>query len=106
VAASAAHLPPVSTLFAAFLGINPVSNLLRPSGVLHTLPRRSVNVLTGKQFFPHLISQPFHHGLITVFTAAAAMALVAAVVSLLRGGQYYFQEPSAPAAAPQRAKVR
>jgi MFS family permease len=106
VAASVAHLPPVSTLFAAFLGINPVSNLLRPSGVLHTLPPHSVNVLTGKEFFPHLISQPFHHGLITVFTAATAMALVAALVSLLRGGQYYFEEPSAQAAAPQQAKVR
>jgi MFS family permease len=106
VAASVAHLPPVSTLFAAFLGINPVSNLLRPSGVLHTLPPHSVNVLTGKEFFPHLISQPFHHGLITVFTAATAMALVAALVSLLRGGQYYFEEPSAQVAAPQQAKVR
>ena len=68
VAAGVAHLPPVSTLFAAFLGINPVSNLLRPSGVLHTLPAHNVSVLTGKEFFPHLISQPFHHGLIIVFT--------------------------------------
>jgi MFS family permease len=106
VAAGAAHLPPVSTLFAAFLGINPVGNLLRPSGVLRTLPPHNVRVLTGKEFFPHLISQPFHHGLITVFTAAAAMALIAAVVSLLRGGQYYFEERPAQAAPPQQARMR
>ena len=106
VAAGVAHLPPVSNLFAAFLGINPVSNLLRPSGVLHTLPAHSVGVLTGKQFFPHLISQPFHHGLITVFTAATAMALVATVVSLLRGGQYYFEEPAAQPATPEQARAR
>ncbi|HUK71679.1 MAG TPA: MFS transporter [Streptosporangiaceae bacterium] len=106
VAAGVAHLPPVSTLFAAFLGINPVSNLLRPSGVLHTLPPHNVAVLTGKEFFPHLISQPFHHGLITVFTAATAMALLAALVSLLRGAQYYFDEPPAQPAPPATTGVR
>jgi hypothetical protein len=50
-------------------------------------------VLTGNQFFPHLISAPFHHGLIIVFSAAAAMSLIGAAVSLLRGGQFYYTEP-------------
>ena len=99
VATSVAHLPPVSTLFAAFLGINPIGNLLRPSGVLHVLPRHSVDVLTGKEFFPHLVSQPFHHGLITVFTAATAMALTAMLVSLFRGARYYFDGPPSARAA-------
>jgi len=98
VATNVAHLPPVSTLFAAFLGLNPIGNLLKPSGVLPALPRHNAAVLTGKEFFPHLVSQPFHHGLIIVFTAAAVMALTAAVVSLMRGAQYYFDEPE-PAAA-------
>ncbi|HKB31533.1 MAG TPA: MFS transporter, partial [Streptosporangiaceae bacterium] len=106
VAAGVAHLPPVSTLFAAFLGVNPVGNLLRPSGVLHTLPPHSVSVLTGMEFFPHLITQPFHHGLIIVFTAATALALVAALVSLLRGGQYYFDERPAPAEIAGSASTR
>jgi MFS family permease len=106
VAARVAHLPPVSTLFAAFLGINPISNLLKPSGVMQTLPHHNVAVLTGKEFFPHLISQPFHHGLIIVFTAATTMALVAALVSLMRGAQYYFDEPSAQTAPPAGATVR
>ena len=52
-------------------------------------------MLTGNQFFPHLISGPFHHGLIIVFIAAALMSLTGAVVSLLRGGQFYYGEEAA-----------
>ncbi|MGH3671536.1 MAG: MFS transporter, partial [Pseudonocardiaceae bacterium] len=85
VAAGAAHLPPVSTLFAAFLGANPIGHLLEPTGVLAHLPAPQVAVLTGTRFFPQLISAPFHHGLVIVFTAAAIMATIAALASLLRG---------------------
>jgi MFS family permease len=95
-AAQAAHLPPVSALFSALLGYNPVRTLLEPSGVLQSLPHASVAVLTGREFFPHLIAGPFHHGLVIVFTAAAAMALIGALVSALRGGQFYYEEPPAP----------
>ena len=84
-AAQVAKLPPVSTLFAAFLGDNPVQHLLAPTGVLPTLSRQSTEVLTGTTFFPQVISGPFHHGLTVVFLAAAVMAGTAAVVSLLRG---------------------
>ena len=96
VAAHVAHLPPVSTMFAALLGYNPVGHLLAPSGALARLPARNVAVLTGKQFFPHLISGPFHHGLIIVFTAAACMSLIGAVISLLRGKQFYYDGPDGP----------
>ncbi len=89
VASHLSHLPPVSTLFAAFLGYNPVRNLLAPTGALGTLPPHNVAVLTGTQFFPHLISGPFHHGLVIVFSAAVAMSLVGAFVSLLRGRPSY-----------------
>ena len=82
---SIAHLPPVSTIFSAMLGYNPVQNLLSQAGVLNTLPARNVATLTSKQFFPHLISGPFHHGLMIVFTAAALMAVCGAAVSWLRG---------------------
>jgi MFS family permease len=84
-AASIAHLPPVSTVFAAMLGYNPVQNLLAPTGLLHTLPAANVATLTGKTFFPNLISAPFHHGLTIVFTAAALMSLAGAAVSWMRG---------------------
>ena len=84
-AAGVAGLPPVSTLFATFLGENPIGHLLAPTGVLNTLHTSQVGVLTGTRFFPELVSGPFHQGLVTVFTAAAVMAAISAVCSLLRG---------------------
>jgi MFS family permease len=95
VAAHIGHLPPVSTMFAALLGYNPVQNLLAPTGLLHTLPAHNVAVLTGRQFFPSLISGPFHHGLVIVFSAAAIMSVTGAIVSLLRGKQFYFDDSDA-----------
>jgi MFS family permease len=95
-ATAIAHLPPVSTVFAAMLGYNPVANLLAPSGLLHTLPAANVATLTGRRFFPTLISGPFHHGLMIVFTAAALMALCGAAVSWMRG-----KKPEAASAEPQ-----
>ena len=85
VAGGVASLPPVSTLFATFLGNNPISHLLAPSGVLNTLPAHNVRALTGNEFFPRLVSGPFHHGLVIVFSAAAIMSVVAAIASVLRG---------------------
>jgi MFS family permease len=76
------NLPPVGSLFAAFLGVNPVASLLGPSGALAHLPKENAATLTGQQFFPNLISDPFHQGLVVVFGAAALMMLVAAVASL------------------------
>ncbi len=93
LAAHAASLPPVSTLFASFLGYNPIGSLLRPSGVLGRLRKPDAAVLTSKEYFPHLISGPFHHGLVIVFSVAIAMSLAGAVVSLLRGGQFYYDAP-------------
>ncbi|MET7397409.1 MFS transporter [Dactylosporangium sp. NPDC005572] len=85
VAADVASLPPVSTLFAAFLGSNPVEHLLGPSGALTALPTGGRAVLTGREFFPSLIAAPFHQGLVVVFTAATAMTLLAAAASFARG---------------------
>ncbi len=96
IADKVSHLPPVSTVFAALLGYNPVQHLLGPSGVLRRLPAHNVAVLTGRHFFPAMIAGPFHHGLVIVFTAAAIMSVVGALVSLLRGKQFYYDE-SAPA---------
>jgi MFS family permease len=90
VAHQVATLPPVSSLFAAFLGENPVAHLLGTggAGVLSSLPQANQRVLTGREFFPDLISGPFHHGLIVVFGAATGLAVLGALASLLRGGRY------------------
>ena len=57
-------------------------------------------MLTGRQFFPHLISAPFHHGLVIVFTAAAIMSVTGALVSLLRGKQFYYDDKVPPVTGP------
>ena len=87
VAHQIAGLPPVASLFAAVLGVNPVQHLLQAAGALSGLPAASQRALTGRHFFPALISGPFHHGLVIVFAAAAGLAAVAAVASLMRGGR-------------------
>jgi EmrB/QacA subfamily drug resistance transporter len=80
-----AALPPVSSLFATFLGVNPVDHLLASSHALDSLPGADVAVLTGNTFFPQLISGPFQRGLAVVFAAAALMSVAAAAASFLRG---------------------
>ena len=89
-AARLAALPPVSIMFAALLGYNPISTLLGPA--LAKLPASHAAYLTGHTFFPSLISAPFQHGLDIAFDFAIAACLVAAVASLLRGGRYVHDE--------------
>ncbi|HSC49731.1 MAG TPA: MFS transporter [Gaiellaceae bacterium] len=84
-------LPPVATLFASFLGYNPMQTLLGPH-VLGSLPASQAHELTGRSFFPQLISGPFHSALVYAFVFAALACVVAAVASLLRGGKYHHQE--------------
>ncbi len=98
-AARISHLPPVATLFASFLGFNPVKTLLGPH-VLHGLPPADVHALTGRSFFPQLISSPFHSALVYAFVFAIAACLVAAFASLLRGGKYVHEEATSPPGAP------
>jgi MFS family permease len=85
VADQVAGLPPVGSLFAAFLGFNPIQELLAPSGVLGQLPAANVATLTGGKFFPGLISGPFHEGLFAAFLAALVLTLVGALASALQG---------------------
>jgi MFS family permease len=99
VAQQIGGLPPVGSLFAAFLGYNPMQSLLGPTGTLSQIPPANAATLTGKEFFPQLISQPFHHGLVVVFTAAALMMLVGALASLFRGGKYVHDDGTLSSAA-------
>jgi hypothetical protein len=87
----------VGSLFAAFLGYNPIRTLLGPATLEGLSPAQAAN-LTGTSFFPRLIAEPFKHGLAIVFLAALAMSLVAAAASWLRGGRYVHEEPEASGA--------
>jgi MFS family permease len=89
---TAAHLPPVSILFAAFLGYNPIERLLGPHA-LAALSVQSRATLTGTSFFPHLISAPFRSGLHEAFAFAIVACLIAAGASLMRGGRYHYTAP-------------
>ncbi|MET7568322.1 MFS transporter [Streptomyces sp. NPDC005492] len=100
VAAQVGGLPPVSSLFAAQLGVNPVHHLLQPSGVLAHLTAAQQETLTGSEFFPTLISGPFHSGLVIVFAFGATLALLAAIASFLRGTG---TRPTAKFPAPREA---
>ncbi|MGB9112152.1 MAG: MFS transporter [Acidimicrobiales bacterium] len=106
IPAAAAHrasaLPPVASLFAAFLGYNPIRTLLGSS--LRGVSAAKVHYLTGRSFFPRLIASPFHSGLVEAFTFAVAACLIAAAASWLRGARYYHEDTLVreKTAAPQR----
>jgi hypothetical protein len=86
-AAHVAHLPPVSVLFAAFLGYNPIQQLV-PSAALRSVSPADYHALTGRSFFSQLISGPFRSGLHEAFLFAIIACLVAAVASWSRGARY------------------
>jgi EmrB/QacA subfamily drug resistance transporter len=89
-AARVSHLPPVATLFASLLGFNPIQQLLGPS--VHHLSAAHQQFLTGRSFFPNLISGPFHHGLEVAFIFSVFACLIAGWASWLRGGKYHYED--------------
>jgi MFS family permease len=104
-AAKVAALPPTATVFGAFLGYNPIASLLGPTGVLAHLPHAQAAYLTGRSFFPDLISAPFTSGLHEAFDFAIAACLIAAAASWLRGKPSTHPD-SGPAPAPSPAAAR
>ena len=92
VAPTAAHLvanePPIGSLFSAFLGFNPIKELLGPTGALQHLSAHQAAYVTGRSFFPSLIEQPFANGLHLAFDFAAGATLIAVVASAARGRRY------------------
>jgi EmrB/QacA subfamily drug resistance transporter len=91
IAHQVANAPPVGYLFAAFLGKNPLQTVI-PASVLQALPPDQAAAITSRTFFPQLISQSFHHGLMVVLSFSIAMCLIAAGASWLRGGKYVYRE--------------
>jgi MFS family permease len=97
------HLPPVGSLFAAFLGYNPMQILLGHATLSH-LPPATAHYLTSRAFFPHLISAPFSKGLTEAFAFAAGVCALGAVASLLRGGKYHHTEQLTVGGPPLKAE--
>jgi MFS family permease len=85
---SVANEPPIGSLFSAFLGYNPIKQLLGPTGELQKLPAHQAAYITGRSFFPKLIEQPFASGLHLAFTFAAVATAIAVIASAFRGRRY------------------
>lgn len=88
LAIKAGSLPPVGSLFASFLGINPVHALLGSAVTTAHHP----SYLLGRSFFPSLLEGPFSTGLHEAFGFAIVAALISAFASTLRGGRYVHGE--------------
>ncbi len=82
-ATTISHLPPIGVLFSAFLGYNPMQQLLGP--LLNQLPATHAAYVTGREFFPNLITGPFHDGLGVAFGFAIAASVIGAIASALTG---------------------
>jgi len=105
---AAAHVmanePPIGSLFSAFLGYNPIKELLGPTGALQQLPAHQAAYITSRSFFPNLISEPFAGGMHLAFTFAAFVTLIAAVASALRGKRYFYTPVATEPARDELAK--
>ena len=98
----ASHLPPISTLFSAFLGYSPVQHLIGPQIIHHLSPAQQA-VVNGRSFFPSLITAPFRSGLHAAFDFSIVACLIAAAASWTRGTKYVHVEPSTAASSVELA---
>ena len=85
IATGVANAPPVASLFAAFLGYNPMGELI-PADALHALTAAQQATITGPHFFPELLAGPFMVGIKIAFTISIVLYLAAAVTSWLGVG--------------------
>ncbi len=83
-AADVGGLPPISVLFASFLGYDPATSLIG-THVLSQLPAANAATIAGHSFFPQLIAGPFRDGLHQAFAFAVIICLIAAAASWSRG---------------------
>ena len=106
-ATAISHLPPIGVLFSAFLGYNPMQQLLGP--LLSHLSPAHIAYVTGREFFPNLITEPFHDGLGVAFWFAIAASVIAAIASALTGKikppEVSGAEPAGSAAEPLGAEL-
>jgi len=77
----------VATVFAAFLGYNPVAELLGPH--IHEIPMHQVAALTNRSPSSRPISDPFSSSLSVASTFAFIACPIAAGASWPRGGSYH-----------------
>jgi MFS family permease len=104
VATKVSHLPPISSLFAALLGYDPIKSILGAAFLSH-LPAHSAAILSGRRFFPTLLSKPFSDGLNLAFLFGAIACVLAGIASLLRGKKYVHGTETTAEPSPNEAVV-
>ncbi len=104
VAQHVSQLPPVTTLFASFLGYNPMAHLLG-AHVISTLSPSARTTIIGREFFPRIIQKAFVSGLHPALDFATIVCALAAVTSWMRGAPSGHLEatPSVGVEAPTNA---
>ncbi len=87
-------IPATSALFAAFLGYNPIGTILSllPSQLLATISPNAIATLTSTYWFPETIAPPFMNALRVSFYIGAALVLIGAVFSIMRGERVVYEE--------------
>jgi MFS family permease len=83
-------LSPTESLFAAFLGYNPMQSVLNglPQSVTATLNDGTIKTVTGLHWFPQAISGAFISSVQIAFYISALLCCLAAAASALRGKKY------------------
>ncbi|HTW40362.1 MAG TPA: MFS transporter [Thermoplasmata archaeon] len=94
---------PTGALFGAFLGVNPMSQLLQVAPTIPgwvPLSPSTQQALLAPHFFAATVAPGFGSALSEAFLFAAGLTLVAAAISALRGGQYFHTEAAVARDAP------
>ena len=91
-AATFAKVPPATAVFSAFLGYNPMQTILGqlPQNLTDSLSNQTTTTLTGTNWFPQALAPAFMTSLRVAFYVNAALAVAAAISSILRGKRYIY----------------
>ncbi|MEM0270972.1 MAG: MFS transporter [Thermoprotei archaeon] len=107
IAQQFSNIPPTGALFAAFLGYDPVRSILSsvPSNLATSIPPQAISVLESKTWFPSTIAPPFVSSLHVTFYVGAALSILAAVSSALRGQRTQITQKVGEAVETQGRKI-
>ena len=86
-AAKLTSIPPAYALFAAFLGYDPVKTLIQLTGV--NVDPSAYSIITKPSFFPSAIAPAMALGFYASYHIAAMFAILAAILSYLRGREHH-----------------
>ncbi len=111
ILAGLAQANPTDSLFAAFLGYNPVGTLLAFASTMPGWDPGQITPavaaqLTSTGFFPRAIAPAFIDGLRGAFLFAGAITFGGAAISYLRGARYFHEDQGYPAPGPRSLAPR